>query len=223
VHPFHVRVSSQPTWRATGATVCGVWIVAALFAVPATRSKYLCVQFIFSLPIKYFQHVIIFQLFVSCVLPLCVIAVSYNMAARHLVKSSYPLFGETQNSQQNTRKNTAKVVLGLTVVFLISYVPYHLSETYFYFKFNFVTESYDESFDESYNESFDESYDEYNWILDLLEINPILKLFLSINPCLNPVALFCTSLAFREHFKRYLTCCCKANCPPADFELRRRN
>jgi Leucine-rich repeat (LRR) protein len=34
VNPFHVRDSSQPTWRVTVATICEVWIVAALFALP---------------------------------------------------------------------------------------------------------------------------------------------------------------------------------------------
>jgi hypothetical protein len=44
VNPLHVRVSSKPKWRATGAKICGVWIVAAFFAIPAARSKYLCVE-----------------------------------------------------------------------------------------------------------------------------------------------------------------------------------
>jgi hypothetical protein len=39
VNPFHVRVSSPPTWCDIVATICGVWIVAALFAVPSAVSK----------------------------------------------------------------------------------------------------------------------------------------------------------------------------------------
>jgi hypothetical protein len=39
VNPLHVRVSSQLTWRDTGATICGMWVVAALFTIPAVRSK----------------------------------------------------------------------------------------------------------------------------------------------------------------------------------------
>jgi hypothetical protein len=34
VNTFHFRVSSQATWREIVATICEVWIVAALFAVP---------------------------------------------------------------------------------------------------------------------------------------------------------------------------------------------
>jgi hypothetical protein len=47
--------------------------------------------------------------------------------------------------------------------------------------------------------------------------------FLLINSCLNPVALFSTSSPFRQHLKRYLTCFCKTNSTPTDFELTRRN
>jgi hypothetical protein len=61
-----------------------------------------------------------------------VIAFSYIMTARHLLESSCSLSEETQNSRLNTRKNAAKVVLGLTVVFLISFVPYHFCETFLF-------------------------------------------------------------------------------------------
>jgi len=39
VRPLQVRVSSQAKWRGVVATFCGVWIVAALFAVPSFLSK----------------------------------------------------------------------------------------------------------------------------------------------------------------------------------------
>jgi hypothetical protein len=59
-----------------------------------------------------------------------VIAFAYIMTARHLVESSRSIFEGTQNPQLNTRRNTAKIVVGLTVIFLISYVPYHVFWTY---------------------------------------------------------------------------------------------
>jgi hypothetical protein len=210
VNPLHVHVSSQPTWRGTGAIICGVWIVAALVAVPTTRAKYLCVESILLWRTSYYEHVTIFHLLVTCVFPLCVIAFSYIMSARHLVESSCSFSEETQNPQLNTRKTTAKVVLGLTVVFLISYVPYHICKTYFFYSINFqntLAKLVDES------DSFD----------NFIDIMMMLKHLISINSCLNPVALCCTSLAFRRHFKRYLTCCCKTNSPPTVIELTRRN
>jgi hypothetical protein len=208
VNPLHVRVSLQTTWRATGANICGVWIVAALFAVPAARLQ--CFRSIFLWRSEYYHRFIVFQLLVYCVLPFCVTAFSYIMIARHLLESYSLLPEETQISRLETRKTTAKVVLGLTVVFLISYVPYHVLKTYVFFSINWDNPLFN-------------VLDRLLWFFTFDDIMSILKLFLSINPCLNPVALFCTSLAFRRQFKRYLTCCCKAKSPPNDFELTRRN
>jgi hypothetical protein len=106
-------------------------IVGALFAIPAARLQYLCVEVILLLLRKYYQHVALFQLLVSCVLPLCVIAFSYIMTARHLVENSCSVSEETQNPRLKTHTNTAQVVLGLTVVFLVSYLPYHIFDKYF--------------------------------------------------------------------------------------------
>jgi hypothetical protein len=208
VYPLQVCVSSQPTWRTTGATICGVWIVAALFAIPSARAKEFCGVSLYLLFTNYYQRVFIFFLLVSCVLPLCVIAFCYVMTFCHLLKNHFSL-SETHNARQNTRKNTAKVVLGLTLVFLFSSVPIHVYEIYVTYQINM------EKF-------FVEKFKEDNESINLKFIWAILDVLLSINSCLNPVALFCTSLAFRRHLKRYLTCCCKAKSPPTDFELARR-
>jgi len=126
-----VRVSSQPKWRGIEATFCGVWTVAALFAVPSALSKYLCDEVFNVGHTMYYQHVVIFELLVSCVLPLCVIAFSCIMTARHLAENSRSISEGTQNPQLKTSRNAAKIVVGLTVVFVISYVPYHVFWTYF--------------------------------------------------------------------------------------------
>jgi hypothetical protein len=210
VNPLHVHASSQPTWRNTGVIICGLWIVAALFAIPAALSTLLC-RFSELLWLKsYYLCLALFHLSVSCVFPLCVIAFSYIMTARHLLKRADSLFADTQNPQLNTRTNTAKVVLALIVIFLISYVPHHIWVVYFFFSVNAqnFADEWDVGFGRDAN-SFD--------------IMPILKLLLSINSCLNPVALFCTSHAFRRQFKRYLICCCETKSPSNEFELTKRN
>jgi len=211
VNPLHAHVSSQPTWRATVATICGVWIVAALFAIPGIRSQYLCNGPILLWRRKYYLHLALFKILVSCVIPLCVIAFSYSKMARHLVKSSGFLSEEEQNPRLNTRTNTAKVVLALTVIFVISYVPHHIADMYFFY-FNINLYIYTAT-----------STDEFGWVFIESHIHVTLHLLLSICSCLNPVAMFCTSLAFRKQFKRYLTCSCTAKSPPTDFELSRRN
>ena len=209
VYPLYVHVSSQPTWRVTVATICGVWIVAALFAIPSALAKYMCVKLKNPTSIIYYRHVVIFELVVSCVLPLCVIAFTYIMTARYLFESSQSISEGTQNPQLNTRRNTAKIVVGLIVVFLISYVPYHFFWTYL------ICTEREDTFRGITNTVLKSDY-------KLQYMQLISTSFLLINSCLNPVALFCTSSPFRQHLKRYLTCFCKTNSPPTDLELQRR-
>jgi hypothetical protein len=211
VNRFQLRVSSPPTWRVTVATVCGVWIGAALFAVPSALTKYQCEPLPVSRRITYYQLVVIFELFVSCAVPLCVIAFCYIMTVRHLVEISRAMSEGTQNPQLKTCRKTANILVGLTAVFLISYVPYHALWTYInctegkeYFLLK-ITDILDDS----------NSTLRYTYLISTC--------FLSINPSLNPVALFCTSSPFRQHLKRYLTCSCTTNSPPTHLELRRRN
>jgi len=211
VNPFQVHVSSQATWCSTVATLFGVWIMAALFAVPSALSKHMCEGLLPSSRRTYYQRVVIFELLVSCVLPLCVIAFSYIMTACHLVESSRAISEGTQNPQLKTRRNSAKIVVGLTVVFLISYVPYHAFWTYIN-----CAES-----GQVWAAKIADILRHLNYKFHYTYL--ISTCFLSINSCLNPVALICTSSPFKQHLKRYLTCFCKTNSPPTDLELARRN
>jgi hypothetical protein len=209
VNPLQFHVSSQPTWRVTGATICGVWIVAALIAFPLARSNYFVCGSALLRRTNYYQLLAIFHLLVSCFLPLCVIAFSYSTTARHLFESSRSISEETQNPQVNTRRNAAKILLGLTVVLLISFVPFHILNAYIFFSRNFEF-------------SIVELKDEVRWNFNLLNIVSFQPIIFSINSCLNPIALLYTSRAFRSHFKRYLTCCCKTNSPRTDLDLTSR-
>jgi Leucine-rich repeat (LRR) protein len=211
VNPLHVHVSSQPTWRATAATICGVWIVAAFFALPSAFSKDFCQKCSGPHCLAYYKEVVLFELLASCVLPLCVIAFSYIMTARHLLKSAQPISEGTQSPQLNTRTNTAKIVLGLTVVFLISYVPYHCFWTYVTLK------------KPPYYDTVDRIYDTRKFKIQNGYAYLLSTCLLLINPCFNPVALFCTGRAFRSQLKRYLSFCYKANSTVTDIQLTRRN
>jgi hypothetical protein len=211
LNPFKVLASSETTWRVTVATICGVWIVAALFAIPSALSRYMCRALFILERINYYQDVVIFELLVSCVLPLCVIAFSYIMTARHLVESSRNICERTQNSQLKTRRNSAKIVVGLTFVFLASYVPYHVFWIYIIW-----TED-----EKVFVLKFSDILDYWNYKLRYTYL--ISTCLLLINSCLNPVALFCTSSPFRQHLKRYLCCFCKTNSPPTDLKLQRRD
>jgi len=216
VQPLQFRVSSPPTWRGIVARFCGLWIVAALFAIPSALSKYLCQDYNFLIITTYYQLVVIFELLVSCVLPLCVIAFSYIMTARRLMESSCPISDGTENPQLKIRRSTAKIVVGLTVVFVFSYVPYHVFWTYFICTIE--KSSIEKNIFSRKNTDFFR-YSNYKFQYTYL----ISTCFLLINSCLNPVALFCTSSPFRQHLKRYLTCFCKIDSLPTEFELSRRN
>jgi hypothetical protein len=106
---FHVLISSQTTWRSTFATICGVWIVAALFARPTALSKYTCLGSIFLWRTNHYQHFAILYLLVTCAFTLGVIAFSYIMTARHLVESSCYLSEETQIPRLKKRKFLQKL------------------------------------------------------------------------------------------------------------------
>jgi hypothetical protein len=187
-----------------------VWILAALFAVPSALSGHLCLLTSAEGSELYYQRVVVFELLVSCVLPLSVIAFSYIMTARSLVKKVHLISEDTQNPQMNKRKKIAKIVLALTTVFLISYLPYHGLWTYII--------------------SNTGPFNDKDYIYDINEYKIrnrytylVSTCLLLINPCLNPVALFCTGRAFRRQFRRYLTCCCKGNLTATDIEVARRN
>jgi hypothetical protein len=201
VSPSQVRVSTQTTFRAAVAIVRRVWIVATLSVLPLTLLLITYFMYDTLTIITYYNYVYYFDVLVFCVLPLSVIAFSYIKSARHHEDSSGFISEGSQHPQLNKRKITAKIVLGLTVVFLISYVPYHVLSTYIFI---------------NKEELFSRPY----IMLFLYEFSPFLLL---INASLNPVSLFCASRDFRKHLKRYLTCRCKTNSPPTNLELTRIN
>jgi hypothetical protein len=219
-NPFHVLLSSEPTWCGTAATICGLWIVAALFALPAAHSKYLCLEPTILGSKTYYQHVVVFELLVSCVLPLCVIAFSYIMAARHLVESAVSISEWTQSHQMKRRKNTAKIMIGLTFVFLISYLPYHALWTHI------ITTEKQKISDLKIIEIIPHKNFKLGKIISSKNYKLEYSYFVStclllINSCLNPVAQFGMSFAFRSRLKTFLTCY-KTNSTRTDHELRRR-
>jgi hypothetical protein len=204
-NPFHVRVSSQPTWLVAVGTIFGVWILAALLAVPAARSQYMCVNSISFWRIKYYRYVIIFQILVSFLLPFFSICFFFTYG-QYFAKMSYSLSVETQKS----RKNTAKFYAVLSIGFTIIAGFYHMAELYFYSSIIFDISSF------KFDDVFVSDYNLRDFIF-------ILQILLSIKSCLNPVALFSISLAFRSHFKRYISCCCKTNSPLNYMELKEIN
>jgi hypothetical protein len=205
VNPFNVRVSSQPAWLTIVATILGVWILAAFFAIPAARSQYMCVNSIWLWLTNYYLYVLAFQILVSFVLPFFAICF-FCTYGQYFAKNSFSLSEETQISRLNKRKSAAKLCAVLSISFTIIVGFYHMAELYFYssIRLNFSSYEIDLIFVGDYNSR---------------DIIFILQILLSIKSCLNPVVLLFTILPFRSHFKRYLTRRFKTNSPPNVFEL----
>ena len=189
IQRYHVTVDpiqnrSTAKWRSPVLNILGVWLLASAFALPAAFSahaKGVCGMF-YSL--HYYQKVVLFELLVSCILPLSVIVFMYAMTARHLVKSVASMSGQAQHPHNTVRRNIAKIVLGLVLVFVVSFVPYHAIRAYRYWS------------GMAYEVGL-----QYAWSLSTC--------MLLLNSCFNPVALFCSSSSFRKVFKCYMMCFCK--------------
>ena len=102
VSPFQVRASSQAKWRVTVAPICGVWIVAALFSVPSALSKYQCEGF--RNIRRYYPLGVIFELLVSCVLPLCGYFLLRHDRPPSSGKLSFYIWGDAKSTTEHTQK-----------------------------------------------------------------------------------------------------------------------
>jgi hypothetical protein len=101
----------------------------------------------------------------------------YSMTARQLL-----ITARRTQTEAKACKTLAKVVLGLTVVFFVSFVPYHVLWTVIL------------------------------WEIIPFDVEMTYEVFTSscllvFNSCFNPVALYCTSVTFRKQFERYFMGC----------------
>ncbi|KAK9500767.1 hypothetical protein O3M35_001965 [Rhynocoris fuscipes] len=106
--------------------------------------------------------------------------------ARHLVLSTRNMPGELQgqSNQVKARKKVAKMVLAFVIIFIVCFLPYHTFMLWFHF--------------------YENSHSEYNHFWHAYRIIGFCLSYL--NSCINPIALYCVSKAFRKHFNRYLLC-----------------
>jgi len=110
--------------------------------------------------------------------------------------------------------------MGLTVVFVISSVPYHVLWTRLVCSQEYPFSSIIEYNLFIYFSNIQNTLNSSDYKIGYTYL--ISTCLLSINSCLNPVALFCTSSQFRQHLKRYLTRFCESCSPSTDFELARK-
>ncbi|XP_058455468.1 neuropeptide CCHamide-2 receptor-like [Malaya genurostris] len=121
-------------------------------------------------------------------LPLSIIGILYILMAYRLHASARDMPGENagpqSRSQARARRHVARMVITFVVVFIICFLPHHVFQLWFHL-----------------NPNSEYEYDDF-W--NILRITGFCLSFL--NSCINPVALYCVSGVFRQHFHRYLCC-----------------
>jgi hypothetical protein len=188
IHIYNGRLALKSR-VVSGFNVLLIWILSFSFAVrtaiTADVSDNICSSIPVSFGYEFSKNIALLNLFVFCIIPLSVIAVFYGLTARFLVVSARNTPGETSDNIQRiiyARKKGAKIVLALTGVFFISYVPWYLWQVVFFwghFASDYKTATITYTF--------------------------LYYLFFG-NLCFNPVALYCVSSTFRNYFNQYLLC-----------------
>lgn len=192
--------------RSTVLATAVIWGLALLLAAPAALFSHLaeeqtgrgtiiiCYPFHPWLGEAYPRVNVVVKLVVYYLLPLLIISTFYLLMARHLMRTSSALPGEAQQQHQQqqqrarhvaARRKVARLVLAFVVIFAVCYFPNHVFMVWFYFNPNV---------EQDYNH-FWNAFRSLGFCLGFF------------NSCVNPIALYCISGAFRKSFNRHLFCC----------------
>lgn len=200
VNPIRSHISSKPL---TTVTAVLIWFMSMILALPAAifsnvqsvdvsdnHTIEYCSPFPKQYGSTYEKGMVLFKFLAYYAIPLCVIAGFYVLMARHLVLSTRTLPGEHnpqrgQSNQIQARKKVAKMVLAFVIIFIVCFLPYHTFMLWFHF--------------------YPSSHDDYDEMWHAFRIVGFCLSY--INSCINPIALYFVSKAFRKHFNQYLFCC----------------
>ncbi|KAL1122055.1 hypothetical protein AAG570_003461 [Ranatra chinensis] len=213
VNPIRRHISTKPL---TTFVAIAIWLLSSLLALPAAlfsnvqtasvnnNSTILyCYPFPEEYGSTYAKTVVLVKFLAYYAVPLFVIGGFYVLMARHLLISTRNMPGELQgqSTQIRARKKVAKMVLAFVIIFFVCFFPYHTFMLWFHF-----------------NPNSQYTYNEY-W-----HCYRIVGFCLSfLNSCINPIALYCVSKAFRKHFNRYLFCWCTDDRRTNDISLAHVN
>lgn len=199
VRPMSRHISTRPVAVATALVI---WVVSFAFAAPAMVFSHCEHHFIkginssitYCTPFTTRSHgrvMATVQFLAYYLIPIVIIGFFYSLMARHLVLSTRCLPGEhgqsarILNSQILARKKVAYMVLAFVIIFIICFFPTRIFMLWFY-----------------YNEDYE---NDYNMFWHVFRILGFCLAFL--NSCVNPIALYFISKAFRTYFDYYLVCC----------------
>lgn len=213
VNPIRRHISTKPL---TIVMAIFIWIVSFILALPAAifsnvqiaylsdnRTIEYCSPFPPEYGPPYKKSIVLFKFLAYYACPLCIIAGFYILMARHLVLSTKNMPGEMQgqSNQINARKKVAKMVLAFVIIFFVCFFPYHTFMLWFHF--------------------YPTAENDYNEFWHVYRIVGFCLSF--INSCINPIALYCVSKAFRRYFNRYLLCCKRSDTPCNDVTMTHKS
>lgn len=152
----------------------------------------ICMIYPFHYPEWYPKGHSMFRFIVFFVTPLLIIGLFYVMMANILIVSSREIpcesvkdssMNQQQKRQVQARLKVAKIVLSFVVIFVICWLPRHIS-----ILIHFYTDV------------------EFNMFWHVFKITSFCLTY--IYSCVNPYALYFLSSQFRKYYNRYLFCCC---------------
>ena len=168
----------------TALFILAVWALALGFALPAFLTATVDTRCLYTAPDdEYIRRTWTIQLLVFCVIPVFVICFFNLRTAHHLKQSVRNMPGENHTTvQAEGRKRVANMVVVLTTVFCVSYVPNFLLRVLFVW-------------------SVIEHDSQVTFALSFMSF----CLFFC-NTCFNPLALFSMSTTYRHLFLQHLPC-----------------
>ncbi|XP_069686044.1 neuropeptide CCHamide-1 receptor-like isoform X2 [Periplaneta americana] len=170
-------------------TVSCVWLIGCVLAIPHTLYagiyRHNCYGFSSEIQTYYLKAVSLFDLISFCIIPLIMISISSTLSSRILEDSVKKVPGESMKTVKCIRARliSSKVLIAITVVSAISYVPFYL----FIFCFSWLLEGGLEP--------------RLHYVLFFF-----IYMLVFANSCFTPIALCITCKKFRIGFKRYLLC-----------------
>ncbi|KAJ4439883.1 hypothetical protein ANN_08012 [Periplaneta americana] len=196
----HRGMCGLPEHETVQLCILLVWGLALGFALPTFLTATVETRCYYApYGVEYLQRTWTIQLFVYCILPVIVITALHLRMVQHMKESVRALPGVPQDTVQSRgRMRVANMVIVLTAVFCLSFVPNFLLRVLFIWS-----------------------------VLEHESVTIVVVSFISFclffcNSCFNPIALIYMSSAFRSKFKKYICGQKKEDTAPQVIMLQQR-